>query len=292
MADLRRFGMYLANVDFDALIREDVPYFDLTSYALGIDEQPAEIVYFTREDCVVCGTEEVAEVFRRLDITLDKAVPSGTAVPAMSEIVRGHGTAGKLHMAWKVGQNLLDHMSGIATKTRQMVDAAHAVNPELAILTTRKMYPGTKALSTKAVMAGGAFPHRLGLSETVLVFKQHCNIIGGFDELLRRLPEMKRQCCEKKILVETESLENAIALCSAGVDGIQFDKLSAKETEAASEVLNRRFPGVIVLAAGGINEKNVSGYAAAKISGVVTTSLYNAPAIDIGVKINLCHEKV
>lgn len=52
--------MYLAKADFDALIREDVPYFDLTSFALGIDSQAADIAYFTREDCVVCGSEEVA----------------------------------------------------------------------------------------------------------------------------------------------------------------------------------------------------------------------------------------
>ena len=55
--------MYLANVDFDALIREDVPYFDLTSFELGLDHEPARIACFTRENCVVCGTEEAAEIF-------------------------------------------------------------------------------------------------------------------------------------------------------------------------------------------------------------------------------------
>ncbi|MCD8115532.1 MAG: ModD protein [Oscillospiraceae bacterium] len=280
--------MYLANVDFDALIREDVPYFDLTSYVLGIDEQPGEISFFTREDCVVCGSEEVIEIFRRLGIEPDSTVPSGTPVAAGSELVSGHGAAGRLHMAWKVGQNLLDHMSGIATKTRRMVDAAHAVAPDLPILTTRKMYPGTRALSIKAVMAGGAVPHRLGLSETVLIFQQHCNILGGFEELLRRIPELKRLCCEKKLLVETERQEEAIALCEAGADGIQFDKFSPPQLCAAADELTRRFPGVVVLAAGGINEGNVAQYAAAGISGIVTTNLYSAPAVDIGVRLELC----
>ncbi|MCD8192845.1 MAG: ModD protein [Oscillospiraceae bacterium] len=283
--------MYLAKADFDALIREDVPYFDLTSFALGIDSQPADIAYFTREDCVVCGSEEVAEVFRRLGITADSVVPSGTAVGAGAVLVSGHGGAGRLHEAWKVGQNLLDHLSGVATATRRMVDAVHAVNPELPVLTTRKMYPGTKALAVKAVMAGGALPHRLGLSETVLVFKQHLDIIGGMDELLRRLPEMKQRCCEKKIIVECETLETAEALCAAGADGIQFDKLTAPEFRAAAEALTARFPHVILLAAGGINAKNAADYAAAKISGIVTTAVYTAPTVDIGVKITPRRER-
>lgn len=277
--------MYLANVDFDALIREDVPYFDLTSFALGIDGQAAKICYFTREDCVVCGTEEVSEIFRRLGLTLTSAVPSGTFVPAGTELLTGRGPAGAVHTAWKVGQNLLDHTSGIATKTKRLVDAVHAVNPALPVLTTRKMFPGTKALAIKAIMAGGAVPHRLGLSETVLVFKQHLNMIGGLDALLSRLPEMKRVCCEKKILVEAEDLDMAVQLCQAGADGIQFDKFSPQALAEAAELLSARFPGVVLLAAGGINEKNAAQYACAKISGIVTTSLYTAPATDIGVRI-------
>lgn len=278
--------MYLAQVDFDALIREDVPYFDLTSVALGIESQPAEISYFTREDCVVCGSEEVAELFRRLDITLDHTIPSGTAISAGTEIISGHGAAERLHTAWKVGQNLLDHLSGIATQTKRMADIAHTVNPALPILTTRKMYPGTKALSIKAVMAGGALPHRLGLSETILIFRQHYAMLGGFDKLLSCIPKMKQMCCEKKIIAEAEHFEMAEALCEAGVDGIQLDKFSPQEAYEAAEKLSARFPHIVLLAAGGINETNIAAYAAAKISGVVTTSLYSAAPIDVGVKIN------
>ena len=73
-------------------------------------------------------------------------------------------------MAWKVSLNLCDHLSGVATKTRAIVDAAHSANPACEVLTTRKSMPGVKDLLTKAVTCGGAFPHRLGASETVLVF--------------------------------------------------------------------------------------------------------------------------
>ena len=88
------------------------------------------------------------------------------------------GTAAQLHQAWKVCLNVFDHLSAVATKTRMMVDAAHAANPSCEILTTRKGMPGVKDLLVEATIAGGAFPHRLGLSETVLVFDHHLSFMG------------------------------------------------------------------------------------------------------------------
>ena len=65
------------------------------------------------------------------------------------------------------------------------------------MLTTRKSMPGAKDLMTEAVMAGGAFPHRLGLSETVLVFDHHLTFFGGFEAFVEQLPAIKGRCVEK-----------------------------------------------------------------------------------------------
>ncbi len=277
--------MYLANIDFDALIREDVPYFDLTGFELGLDHENARISCCTREACTVCGTEEAREVFRRLRIETLSMKDSGTVAQPGDELIVGTGEATEVLTAWKVIQNLIDHTSGIATKTRRFAEAAHAVNPDLAVLTTRKMFSGTKALMIKAIMAGGAVPHRLGLSETILVFSQHINLLGGFDRLLERLPQMKNSCCEKKILVETSDLEQARACLRAGADGIQLEKLNPEELKNLCSAILGEFPNAVLLAAGGINESNVAKYAEAEINGVVTTSLYTAKPIDVGVRI-------
>lgn len=277
--------MYMAQIDIDALIREDVPYFDLTSFALGLDRQTASITCFTRQDCVVCGTEEADAVFRHLGIKTLYLQESGTKASAGADLISGLGQAGSVLTAWKVIQNLIDHTSGIATKTRRLVDAARAVNPTVSVLTTRKMFPGTKALALKGIMAGGAMPHRLGLSETVLVFSQHIGLSGGMDLFLQRLPELRHSCCEKKILVETGDTETALRLLRAGADGIQFEKLKPDALYSASETIRAEFPHAILLAAGGINEDNVCSYARAPIAGVVTTSLYTAKPIDVGVRI-------
>ncbi|SDB03519.1 ModD protein [Eubacterium oxidoreducens] len=277
--------MYLAHIDFDALIREDVPYFDLTGYELGLDHEPARIAAFTREDCIVCGTEEAREIFRRLGIeTLDYKY-SGTKALAGEELIVGKGEATQVLTAWKVIQNLIDHTSGIATKTRHFVDAVHAVNPNIPVLTTRKMFSGTKALAVKAIMAGGALPHRLGLSETILIFDQHIHLLGGFDNLLQKLPQLKNNCCEKKILIEASDSAKALAALRAGADGIQLEKLSPDEINKISSVIREQFPNAILLAAGGIRPDNISQYATLDIDGIVTTSLYSAAPIDVGVKI-------
>ena len=147
--------VFISTEDISRLIKEDVPYLDLTSLALGIDDQPGVITYFTREDAVVCGTEEVKQVFDQLHITAVQSIPSGQRVKAGDTLISGKGRAADLHMAWKVCQNILDHCSGIATKTRNMVDTVKACHPDISIFPTRKGFPGTQALATKAIPPGG-----------------------------------------------------------------------------------------------------------------------------------------
>jgi molybdenum transport protein len=280
--------MFISIEEIDRFIKEDVPYIDLTSWSLGVREQPGRISYFTRETTVVCGTEEVKLIFERLGIQTEQFTASGETVYPDDVLISGTGKGCDIFMAWKVGQNILEHCSGIAEKTRRMVQLVKESNPNVAVLTTRKGFPGTKALAVKAIMAGGAVPHRLGLSETILIFKQHIDYIGGFNALLARLPALKTECCEKKILVETNDYEEAKALCKAGVDGIQFDKVPVGALKEIAVKLKNEFPKVVLLAAGGVNESNAAEYAQANIDGIVTTSLYSAKPADMGVKIKLC----
>jgi molybdenum transport protein len=277
--------MFITDDEIDSFIAEDVPYFDLTSHILGIGGEKGRIEYFTREDITVCGAEEVIRMFGKLGIEPEQFIPSGRQAKAGDTLLSGTGEGGQLHIVWKAGQNLLDQVSAIATRTRKMLDEGRKYNPALAILTTRKCFPGTKKLAIKAVLAGGALPHRLGLSETILIFKQHLNFIGGMEGLVQKLPGLKGECCEKKILVEAENYEDARRFCAAGADGIQFDKLPPASLQDAVSRLKGEFPAVILLAAGGVNEGNVGEYAKTGVDGIVTTSLYNVKPVDIGVRI-------
>lgn len=278
--------MYISDELIDRFIKEDVPYIDLTTLVLEIGEQNGSIKFFSREDAVICGTEEVSRIFNKFDIELIKTSPSGSLIKKNEIFLEGKGNTENLHMAWKVSQNILEYCSGIATKTKKFVDEVSTVNPNLHIITTRKVIPGTKELAIKAVIAGGGFPHRLGLSETILIFKQHLNFLGGIDELTKILKVIKAKACEKKVIAETENLDQAIKLCKGGIDGVQFDKIPSRELKDYVNILRNINPSIIILATGGINENNIKEYAKTGVDAIVTTSVYYAKPTDIGCKIS------
>jgi hypothetical protein len=128
----------ISDARLDYFMAEDVPYVDLTSVVLGIGAEPGEMEYFSREGCIVSGVEEVARLAKMQGCSVDSLHDSGDSVEPDEAILRVSGNAASLHQVWKVGLNLLDHLSAVATKTRAMVDAVHAVNPSCEVLTTRK----------------------------------------------------------------------------------------------------------------------------------------------------------
>lgn len=277
-------NIYVGDERLDYFIHEDVPYIDLTTEELGISDEHGRIDYYTREDCVLCGTEEAARIFERLGADVVAMLPSGSRLTAGETFLSVTGTAGALHMGWKVGLNLVDRESGVATRTRRIVDAAHDGNPACGVFATRKCQPGARDLLVKAVTTGGALPHRLGLSETILVFSHHIEFMGGFDAFLRQLPSLKTRCAEKKVFAEADA-EQAIALARTGVDGIQLDKIPlgilAQLVSEVREIDSR----ITLIATGGINETNAEQYASTGVDGLATTSPYNAKPIDMSVRM-------
>lgn len=268
----------------DQLISEDVPYLDLTSEVLGVADQPGEMEYYTREDCVVAGVPVVRAIAERLGCAVEGSLSDGDHASAGDTLMTLRGAASALHQVWKVGLNTFDHLSAVATKTRQMVDAAHAANPRCEILTTRKSMPGAKDLLTLAVRAGGAWPHRLGLSETVLVFDHHIEFLGGFDAFLEQLPAIRCRCVEKKLFVEADE-QQALRLAQAGVDGIQFDKVPVERLEGLVSELRAIDPYLTLIAAGGINPSNAASYAATGVDGMATTAPFSAKPLDMSVRM-------
>lgn len=268
----------------DYFISEDVPYLDLTSEVLGVADQAGEMEYYTREECVLAGTDVVRRIARNLGCEVVAVRFDGDRIAAGESFMTLCGPASALHQVWKVGLNTFDHLSAVATKTRQMVDAAHEANPRCEILTTRKSMPGAKDLLTAAVRAGGAWPHRLGLSETVLVFDHHIAFLGGFDAFVGRLPEIKRRCVEKKLFVEAGE-EQARILARAGVDGIQFDKVPVEQLASLVEELRAIDPHLTLIAAGGINPGNAAAYAATGVDGLATTAPFSAKPLDMSVRM-------
>lgn len=278
--------MYISDDMLDRIIKEDVPYIDLTTIALGIGNKKGKIVFTTREDTVLSGVEEVMRIFGKLGINTTYNMPSGTRIDKGEMFLTAEGLASSLHMGWKVSLNILEYCCGIATKTRKLVDKARAVNPDISIVSTRKSFPGTKELVIKSVIAGGAYPHRLGLSETILVFRQHVNFLSGFDELPKMIKQIKNNACEKKIIVEVENEHEAILIAGAEIDGLQFDKIPVSDLKSMVKNVRKINDKITIIAAGGINESNVQEYADTGVNAIATTAVYFGNPCDIKVTID------
>jgi len=275
----------LPDSDIERFIEEDCPYGDLTTHLLGVGQQNGEISFTTRHETTLCGTEEAARLLEKCGCTITQTTPSGTLLAAGVVFLKATGPAAALHTGWKVAVNLLEYASGIATRTAKIVNAAREINPCIAVLTTRKTFPGTKKLAIKAICSGGALAHRLGLSETILVFKQHTAFMGGLEPFLRHLETLKREALETKIIVEADSPDEALLIAGSGVDVVQVDKLPADQLTTLVEQIRQFNPRIKISAAGGINEQNAAAYAATGVDILVLSSVYFGKPADIGASI-------
>ncbi|GGF85481.1 ModD protein [Azorhizobium oxalatiphilum] len=266
----------------ESLLAEDVPHGDLTTHLLGIGDRPGRMRFQMRRPGVVCGIEVAAQLVTQAGGAAQVVRPTGTRVAAGDLLLEASGTAGALHQAWKVAQTLVEYLSGIATATAAMVDAARAVSPDIAVVTTRKTFPGNKAAMIEAIRAGGAEPHRLGLSETVLVFPEHRAFLA---DPLAAIARLRAAAPEKRIVVEVDTLEGVRAILPAGPDILQCEKMTPAEIAAVVADVAAAGSPARVAAAGGVNAGNAADYARAGAHILVSSAPYWAAPADVKVTL-------
>ncbi|HQS02614.1 MAG: ModD protein [Halothiobacillus sp. 24-54-40] len=280
--------IYFTTAEIEQWLREDAPYHDETTRALGIAGQHGWLEVRARETpSIICGTEELVRMAALLGLTVVISQPSGYCAHKGDLVMRLTGTAGALHHWWKVAVVLLSHLSGVASATRRVVDAICAVNPHIHLATTRKVPPGQRKLMVKAVLTGGGVIHRLGLSESVLVFAQHRAFLPADLSLAALVNRLRQASTEKRIMLEAETEDEAIALAQAGADVVQCDKLSPSVLKRLVPVLKAINPPIVVSAAGGITPHNAAEFAATGVDLLITSSVYHAPPVDFGVTMGV-----
>jgi molybdenum transport protein len=189
---------YFTDAEIDQYITDDVPYFDITTHLCKLDLN-VTLSFFTRECGIISGVEEAVKIFKKLECGVGMSKNTCDTVEAGEALLSVNGKAKNIMAGWKATQNMIEYASGIATLTDKVVKIAKNVAPNIEVVATRKTMPGAKKLLTKAIMAGGASPHRLGLSETILFFEQHIELIGGWDIFCDGFQEIKHHAKEKKI---------------------------------------------------------------------------------------------
>ena len=267
----------------EGLLTEDCPYGDLTTESLGIVARPGVIQLFARDPMRVCGTEEALRMLQLSGAEGRIATPSGQDATPGTLLLEANGPAGALHRGWKAAQTLIEWTSGIATCAAEIVAAARRGSPEVQVAGTRKNVPGTRRLAVKAIRAGGAAMHRTGLSDTLLVFAEHRLFLRG-ERIPDTIARLRRQCPEKRIVVEVHDAEEALAWADADV--LQLEKLAPTAVAEIVAALAERGSSAIVAVAGGINARNAEDYARTGARVLVTTAPHLAPPRDVQVRFS------
>lgn len=272
--------------ELEALLADDVPFGDLTTSALGIGQAPGVMTFSARHSMIVAEVESAAALLTLAGCgPVATHVSSGDALDAGATILTAHGSAEALHRGWKVAQTLIETWSGVASAAHAIVDAARAVAPGIAVACTRKNTPGTKSFAVRAVQAGGASMHRLGLSESVLVFPEH-RVFLAQEPLATTVARLRRAAPEKKLVIEAKDVAAALEAADAGFDVVQAEKFNAADIAVLMAELNSRPSRPLVAAAGGINIDNAADYARAGADILVTSMPYFARPRDVSVAIS------
>jgi molybdenum transport protein len=274
----------LGDAVLDTLLADDVPFGDLTTHLIGIGAKPGRMTFSARGSMVIAAVEDAARLLERAGCTVARVAGSGEALAAGAPIMEASAPAAALHQGWKMAQLMIEVASGIATATRGIVEAARAADPNAAVAGTRKTVPGAKALSLAALMAGGAVPHRLGLSETILLFAEHRAFLGE-EAPADTVARLRRGAPEKTIVVEVATVEEGARWAAAGADVIQAEKFAVAAVAELAQRLKAAGAGAIIAAAGGINAASAGAYVAAGARVIVTSAPYTAKPLDVAVRI-------
>ena len=277
--------------DYDpiaAALKEDIGKGDITTEFFVSEALHASGRIIAHESAIVAGTATAAEIFRKIDPATDVQIvrSDGEAVAAGDVVIEVRGFARSILKAERVALNFLQRLCGIATLTRQFVDAVG--NHPARILDTRKTTPGLRALEKAAVVAGGGVNHRSGLFDMVLVKDNHLAALGGLSGFADQIRRLRKEQPNIRIEVEADDLEQARAFVE--IDGIDVILLDNMVPAQIREALALRKNNIKFEASGGITLKNVRRVAATGVDYISIGALTNAArAIDLGLEMNHVH---
>jgi len=268
----------------DLALREDIGAGDVTTNYLVAANEQASARILAKERAVVAGSEVAAEVFRRVDPELRVEIlqQDGAAVTGGTTVLEIRGRARSILTAERVALNFLQRLSGVATLTREFVEAAGPNGAK--ILDTRKTTPGMRRFEKAAVVAGGGKNHRFGLHDMVLVKDNHLLARPGLARLSAAIERLRAEHPDLRIEVEADNLDQVRTLLEIkGVEVILLDNMRGAEMREAVAIGKGK---VKFEASGGINLRNVRQVTASGVDYVSIGALtHSARAVDFSLEL-------
>ena len=266
-------------------LREDIGTGDITTLSVIPEGTIAYGRYIAKEDGVLCGMDVVRRVFELLDedkaFVLTAHFEDGDVFRKGDVLAEIRGSAVTLLSGERVGLNLLQHLSGVATLTRAAVNAVAGTNARIA--DTRKTTPGMRVLEKYAVRVGGGSNHRFHLADGVLIKDNHIVAAGGITAAVKAARCHVPHTLKIEVEVETEAqIKEAL---SAGADIIMLDNMDEASMAAAVRLIDGR---AITEASGNMGERDLRLVAETGVDLISIGALtHSARALDISLKFKL-----
>jgi nicotinate-nucleotide pyrophosphorylase (carboxylating) len=272
---------------------EDRATSDVTT-AITIDPALlASATVIAKQDCVISGLgciPRFLEIFARLDkrnsgryeVVSHPEIFDGVRVKKGQAIAVIRHNARVILGCERVILNLMQRMSGIATLTRQYVDAISGTNTK--VLDTRKTIPGLRVLDKYAVRCGGGENHRLDLSDGILIKNNHISLGGGIEKVLKKAHELR--AAGQTIDIEVRSFDELRLALDNGAESLLLDNMSPSDVKKAVKIVGERGGNIPVEASGGILLDNIRKYALTGVDYISVGALtHSAPAVDLSMRI-------
>ncbi|MCS7131425.1 MAG: carboxylating nicotinate-nucleotide diphosphorylase [Hadesarchaea archaeon] len=275
-----------AKKKIEEMLAEDIGFGDLTTEALVPPDVTITAKIITKQAGILAGTAEAAMAFEIMGAHAEFLKLDGDPLVPGEIVMRVKGPARSILTAERTALNLLMRMSGVATATREMIDRARKVKPNITIAATRKVMPSFAYFDKRAVKLGGGDTHRFRLDDCVLIKDNHIKLVGGVAEAVRRAREAS---FSKKIEIEVNKPKDALEAVRAGADIIMFDNMTPAEISHAVKLLAELGlrEKVLLEASGEIDPENVAEYAASGVDIISSSYMtFKAPALDMSLEID------
>ena len=265
-------------------LKEDAAFDDITTQSLITPSHRSKAYIIFKEDAVICGLEIVNQVFKKLDpkIRFHSSFKDGQKVKKNTKVTFIEGPTRAILAGERTALNFLAHCSGVATLTRQFVEA---IKPSKAkILDTRKTTPGLRELEKYAVVCGGGTNHRHNLSDMALIKDNHLATAPSLSLAVAIL----RAKTSKKIEVEVTNLKQFQEAIKTNPDIILLDNMTPAQIKHAVKMLKSFRPKkkILLEASGGIDLQNVRRVAQTGVDRISIGALtHSAKAINLSLEI-------
>ncbi len=263
------------------VLEEDIGSGDITTIATIPSTANLRAEMSARETIVIAGINIAERIIHTVDsaISIEILVQDGIQVTGGNTLMRLEGNARKILTAERSALNILQHLSGIATLTRQYVKEIEHTNCRL--LDTRKTIPMMRKLAKYATRMGGAMNHRMCLDDGILIKDNHIASVGSVKNAIEAAKNYGATASAIGITVECDTLEQAAEAATAGADRLLLDNMSLDMLRIAVADFGDK---VILEASGGVTFDTIKEIAETGVNFIsVGRITQSAPAIDIGL---------